>query len=79
MYRNATQEEIRKIKEGDYFLVKDYYNPEKVYEFQADYNSSCTNGRWYATVKTMCLDARTGALIEEGATAFGEGRIVVEE
>ena len=79
MYRNATQEEIRKIKEGDYFLVRDYYNPKKVYEFKAAYNSSCTNCRWYVTVNTMCLDARTGCLINEGGTSFGEGRIVIEE
>ena len=78
MYRNATQEEIRKIKEGDYFLVRDYYNPEKVYEFKAHHNC-CTNWRWYVVVATMCLDTRTGNLINEGMTSFGEGRIVIEE
>lgn len=79
MYRNATQEEIRRIKGGDYFLVRDYYNPEKVYEFQAAHNSSCTNCKWYVAVNAMCLDARTGHLINEGIASFGEGRIVIEE
>lgn len=78
MYRNATQEEIRKIKEGDYFLVRDYYNPEKVYEFKAAHNY-CTNHRWFVAVATVCLDARTGYLINEGVASFGEGRIVIEE
>lgn len=79
MYRNATQEEIRNIKAKDWFLVRDAYDADKVWEFQAYRNASCTNGRWYVTMETYGLDARTGNLILVGYTSFGDDRIVIEE
>ena len=79
MYRKATQEEIRNIKAKDWFLVRDAYDTDKVWEFQAYRNASCTNGRWYVTMETCGLDGRTGNLILVGYTSFGDDRIVIEE
>ena len=76
MIRKATDEDIKKIKQGDLFLVDEKHNGE-IHQYEAAEDARYTGRRWSVTVKAYTMDARTGAMIANAARAFDDCQIVV--
>lgn len=76
MIRKATDEDIKKIKQGDLFLVDEKHNGE-INQYEASEDARYNGRRWSVTVKAYTMDARTGAMIANAARAFDDCQIVV--
>lgn len=76
--RRATDEDIKKIKKGDTFLV-DLKHDGNVNEFWASRDAHYNGRRWCVDVETTTIDARTGRHIVCGGASFDDCYIVINE
>ena len=76
MIRRATDEDIKKIKKGDLFLVDERHDGT-IHQYEAAEDARYDGRRWSVTVKAYTMDARTGAYIANAARAFDDCQIVV--
>lgn len=76
MIRRATDEDIKKIKKGDLFLVDERHDGT-IHQYEAAEDARYDGRRWSVTVKAYTRDARTGEYIANAARAFDDCQIVV--
>lgn len=75
MIRRATDEDIKKIKQGDLFLVDERHDGS-IHQYEAAEDAKYNGRRWSVTVKAYTMDARTGAYIANAARAFDDCQII---
>lgn len=73
--RNATDNDVRKIKKGDIFLVDTGH--DKIINVLAAENARYNGVHWYVEVQTFAKDVKTGAVVKCGKISFDDRNIVV--
>lgn len=76
MIRKATEEDIRKIKKGDLFLV-DARHDGTIHQYEAAEDALFNGRRWCVAVQGFTQDARTGEFIANAARVFDDCHIVI--